>query len=63
MLGPPLSIWILPAVAAGTTIVNFSLARFFSGENKFTVRTLSITVLVVNLMALYGTSKIISLLI
>lgn len=62
MLGPPVALWILPFVALCTSLINFSLATFLLAETKFLARTLFIFASIVNLMSLYGVSKIISLL-
>ena len=62
MLGPPIALWILPAISIVTSLFNFSLATFFLAETKFLAKTLFITSFIVNLITLYDTSKIISLL-
>lgn len=62
MLGPPIALWILPAISMIISLVNFSLATFLLSETKFLTKTLFISAFIVNLMTLYSTGKIISLL-
>ncbi|OGD89593.1 hypothetical protein A3D81_01505 [Candidatus Curtissbacteria bacterium RIFCSPHIGHO2_02_FULL_40_17] len=62
MLGPPIALWILPAISTVSSLVNFSLATFLFKETGFLTRTLFITTFIINSMTLYDTGKIISLL-
>lgn len=60
-LGSPAELWLLPAISAGFTIVNFALALTFSGESRFLPRVLVGASLVIAIATVYGTFKIISL--
>lgn len=60
-LASPVELWILPAISAGFTLINFALALTFSGESKFLPRVLVAASLVITIAACYDTFKIISL--
>ena|SRR3990167_6822165 len=63
MLAAPIFLWILPLLAFLCLIFNFLAANFISGEEMFLKRTLLIATLIVAITTLYGTVKIVSLLI
>ncbi len=60
-LASPVELWLLPAISACFTFVNFTLALTFSGESKFLPRVLVATSVVIAISVFYDTFKIISL--
>lgn len=63
ILAPPIALWILPGIALLGTAVNFALIFLLVTGESFLVRILLIFSLLVAVITLYGTVKIISLLI
>ncbi len=61
VLAKPLELWLLPAVTAVFTIINFILAVTIFGENRFLHRILVVASLVVAVAMLYDLFKIITL--
>lgn len=60
-LASPIELWLLPAISAGFTFINFVLALTFSGESKFLPRVLVAASLIIAISACYDIFKIISL--
>jgi hypothetical protein len=60
-LASPVELWLLPAISACFTFVNFTLALTFFGESKFLPRVLVAASVVIAISACYDTFKIISL--
>lgn len=60
-LASPAELWLLVAISAGFTLVNFALALTISGESKFLPRVLVVASIVIAIAAFYDTFKIISL--
>lgn len=63
MLAPKILIWILPAICASVTITNYSLAVLGLRGRKFLEKVLFIFTLILAVGTLYGTIKIIALLV
>lgn len=60
-LASPIELWLLMAISAGFTFINFALALSFSSETKFLPRVLVASSIVIALATFYDTFKIISL--
>ncbi|MBI2326896.1 hypothetical protein HYU92_01110 [Candidatus Curtissbacteria bacterium] len=63
VLSPPVGLWLLPGIGLVCLIINFLIETFLISENKFLSRILAIFCFLVALTTLYGTFKIVSLLI
>ena len=62
LLGKPLNLWLLPLILVLTVAVNYLLAIFITGTNRFLLRILSSFSFLVALTTFYDVVKIISLL-
>lgn len=62
ILGKTIFIWILPSLGLLFFIINFIISFIFFKHNIFLIRTLFVSSFIINFCALWGTLKIVTLL-